>query len=109
MRDAIVQALIAQLEDQETWKPLPVQLELTKIRVDEARGLEAQYTEAEVHEALLVMNGDKAPGSDGYCITFWIFNLDIVKEELMGMFREFHETGRFVMALNSTFRCFFDR
>ena len=36
-------------------------------------------------------------------MTFWFFCWDVMKVEIMGFFREFHERGRFVKSLNATF------
>ena len=43
----------------------------------------------EVFEAVFELNGEKVLGSDGFPITFWQFNWDFVKEDLMGFFNEF--------------------
>ena len=49
------------------------------------------------------MNGDKAPGLDGFTSAFWQFCWDIVKHKVMGFFAKFHSFGRFERSLNSTF------
>ena len=36
-------------------------------------------------------------------MAFWLFGWDVVKGEIMGFFREFHERGKFVKSLNATF------
>ncbi|RVX19375.1 putative ribonuclease H protein [Vitis vinifera] len=46
---------------------------------------------------------DKALGPDGFTMAFWLFSWDLVKAEIMGFFKEFHERGRFVKSLNATF------
>ncbi|WJZ96624.1 hypothetical protein VitviT2T_015290 [Vitis vinifera] len=83
---------------------------LSKIKVngtwidgEEAARLEEAFTEEEVFSALLDLNGDKAPGPDRFSLSFWQFSWDFVKEEVMGFLKEFHEHGRFVRSLNSTF------
>ena len=57
----------------------------------------------EVFIALSDLNGDKAPGPDGFTIAFWQFSWDIVKNDVMRMFTDFFETGKFVKNLNTTF------
>ena len=69
----------------------------------EARGLGEVFSEAEVLSALMELNGDKAPGSDGFTSAFWQFSWDFVKPDMMKFFNEFFERGRFVRSLNSTF------
>ena len=68
---------------------------------EEAR-LEEAFSVNEVVSALCDLSRDKAPGPDGYSLAFWQSSWDLVKE-VMGFFREFHEHGRFVKSLNSTF------
>ena len=46
--------------------------------------------EDEVHSALMDMNGDMAPGPDGFIVAFWQCCWEFVKEEVLGMFKEFH-------------------
>ena len=57
----------------------------------------------EVFIALSDLNGDKAPGPDGFTIAFWQFSWNIVKNDVMRMFTDFFETGKFVKNLNTTF------
>ncbi|RVW86416.1 Transposon TX1 uncharacterized 149 kDa protein [Vitis vinifera] len=61
------------------------------------------FMEEEVHSALRDMNGDKAPGPDGFTGAFWQFCWEFVKEEVMEMFKEFHEHNTFLKSLNATF------
>ena len=53
--------------------------------------------------ALFDLSDDKARGLDGYSLAFWQSSWDLVKEKVMGFFHDFHEHGRFVRSLNSTF------
>ncbi|RVW89824.1 Transposon TX1 uncharacterized 149 kDa protein [Vitis vinifera] len=69
----------------------------------DADALEVPFTEEEVHDALVGCSGDKAPGPDGFTMSFWQFAWDFVKEDVMRFFREFHEHGKFVKRLNTTF------
>ncbi|RVW55173.1 hypothetical protein CK203_066945 [Vitis vinifera] len=41
------------------------------ISQQEAESLEIPFAEIEIHSALMEMNGDKAPGSDGFTVAFW--------------------------------------
>ena len=50
-----------------------------------------QFTEEEVFAALMDMNGDKAPGLDGFTSAFWQSSWELVKEEIMELFREFYD------------------
>ena len=65
--------------------------------------LELPFMEEEVHSALMDMNGDKAPGPDGFTGAFWQFCWEFVKEKVLEMFKEFHEHNAFLKSLNTTF------
>ena len=45
----------------------------------EARSLEALFGEEEILSAIKEMNGDKAPGSDGFSLAFWKESWHFVK------------------------------
>ena len=78
-------------------------LDFNRIDGEDAARLEEAFTEEEVFSALSDLNGDKAPGPDGFSLSFWKFSWDFAKEEVMGFLKEFHEHDRFVRSLNSTF------
>ena len=61
------------------------------------------FTEDEIHAALMEMNGDKTPGPDGFTMAFWQSCWDFAKEEILEMFKEFHEHSSFLKSLNNTF------
>ena len=42
-------------------------------------------------------------GSDGFIVAFWQFSWDVVKLDIMNLYKEFHKCGKFVSSLNSTF------
>ena len=65
--------------------------------------MEEAFSEEEVWAAISELNGDKAPGPDGFPLAFWSFSWDFVKVEVMGFFKEFHEQGKFVRSINATF------
>ncbi|RVW41216.1 Retrovirus-related Pol polyprotein from type-1 retrotransposable element R2 [Vitis vinifera] len=73
------------------------------ISLQDAESLETPFAENEIHSALMEMNGDKAPGPDGFTVAFWQDAWDFAKEEIMEMFKEFHEHSSFVKSLNNTF------
>ena len=98
----IVKAFKELLGDPGGWKASPEGLNFSRLNDLEASSLEVPFTE-EVHVALADMNGDKAPGLDGFTVAFWQFGWDVVKSDIMGLFSDFHEHERFVRSLNSTF------
>ncbi|RVX10846.1 hypothetical protein CK203_018175 [Vitis vinifera] len=70
---------------------------------NEAEVLEQPFTEEEIHSALMEMNGDKAPGPDGFTVAFWQSCWDFVKEEIVDLFKEFFDKKSFAKSLNTTF------
>ncbi|RVW65780.1 hypothetical protein CK203_007245 [Vitis vinifera] len=65
--------------------------ELKQLNSREAENLEVPFSEEEIHFALMEMRGDKAPGPDGFTMAFWQDCWDVVKEEVMELFKEFFE------------------
>ncbi|RVW26746.1 hypothetical protein CK203_108374 [Vitis vinifera] len=56
-----------------------------------------------IQTALMEMNGDKAPGPDGFSVFFWQCCWDFVKEEILEFFKEFHDQNTFLKSINNTF------
>ncbi|RVW87760.1 Transposon TX1 uncharacterized 149 kDa protein [Vitis vinifera] len=99
----VVRAYQDLLSDPGGWHPSMSSLEFDSIGREEAARLEEMFSVEEVYLALSELNGDKAPGPDGFPIAFWQFCWDFVKDEIMGFFKDFFERGKFVRSLNSTF------
>ena len=68
-----------------------------------ANSLEVMFSEEEIFAALSSCYGDKAPGPYGFTMAFWLFCWDVVKSDILGLFREFYLHGTFSRSLNSTF------
>ena len=68
---------------------------------DSASNLEVMFFEKEIFAALSSCCGDKAPGPDGFTMVFWLFCWDVVKSDILGLFREFYLHGTFQKSLNS--------
>ncbi|RVW39477.1 Transposon TX1 uncharacterized 149 kDa protein [Vitis vinifera] len=90
-------------QEEEGWRPSVDGISFMRLDNSEAKGLENPFSEEEVFAALTDLGKDKAPGPDGFTMAFWLFGWDVVKVEIIGLFREFHERGRFVKSLNATF------
>ena len=65
--------------------------------------LDRAFTKEEVFEAVKQMNGDKAPGPDGFSLAFFQACWVILKADLMQVFHQFHEHGTFEKSINATF------
>ena len=103
VRTGIADAFKQLLTKDSKWKADIGGLILNQISQQEADTLELPFTEDEVHSALMDMNGDKAPGPDGFMVAFWQCCWEFVKEEVLEMFKEFHEQNAFLKSLNNTF------
>ena len=59
------------LTDPGEWHPSMEGLDFNRIDGEVAARLEEAFTEEEVFSALSNLNGDKAPGLDGFSLSFW--------------------------------------
>jgi hypothetical protein len=86
-----------------SWRPKMDNMEFDRLNVEEASSLEAPFEESEVREVIKGMDRDKAPGPDGFSMAFFQDCWEVVKEDFMAVFEEFHARGKFVKSINSTF------
>jgi hypothetical protein len=90
-------------EEQCQWRLRVDGLVFDQIPDHEAGWLEREFEEEEVRKVVLAMEGDKVWGPDGFSIAFFQVCWEVVKEDIMKIFREFHAEGKFEASLNSTF------
>ena len=103
VREGVANAFQQLLSENSDWKADIEGLHLKQISQQKAELLELLFPESEVLAGLMDMNGDKALGSDGFTVAFWQSCRDFVKEEILDMFKEFHEQSSFVRSLNNMF------
>ena len=103
VREGVVNAFQQLLLEEQSWKADIEGMQLQRLSNAKAEGLEQPFTKAEIHAALMGMNGDKAPGPDGFTVAFWQFCWEFTKEEIVDLFKEFFEEKSFAKSLNSTF------
>ncbi|WKA05140.1 hypothetical protein VitviT2T_023123 [Vitis vinifera] len=103
VREGIANAFHQRLSEDVGWKADIEGIQLNRISQQEAKSLEIPFSENEIHSALMEMSGDKAPRPDGFTMAFWQSSWEFVKEEILEMFKEFHEQGSFLKSLNNTF------
>ncbi len=72
------------------WRPSLDGLKFTCLDSSEAVWLQKPFQE-EIFQALLSMEVDKAPGPNGFAISFFRACWSIVKVDLMNFFHNFHE------------------
>ncbi|RVW16447.1 Transposon TX1 uncharacterized 149 kDa protein [Vitis vinifera] len=103
VREGIVKAFQHQLREKPGWRADLEGLHLKSLDHSEAEALEVPFTEEEIFAALMDMNGDKAPGLDGFTVAFWQACWDFAKEEIVELFKELYDQKSFTKSLNATF------
>ena len=84
-------------------RPLLYGLEFISLETEDVQWLERQFDEEEITEVIKGFNGDKAPGPDGFPLSFFQHCWSIVKDDMLAVFREFHSQCSFERSLNATF------
>ena len=76
------------------WRPNINGLNFKELGEGLASSLGVMFSKEEIFAILSNCCGDKAPGLNGFTMTFWLFCWDVVKSEILDLFREFylHET-----------------
>ena len=103
IQKGIVDEFKGHLSEPGLWRPAFPSISLKELGTDDADSLEVRFSEEEVSTAIAGLNGEKAPGPDGFPIAFWSFSWEFVKDEVMEFFKEFYERKKFVKSLNATF------
>ena len=78
-------------------------LDWSPISEESAISLVAPFTEEEISKALFQMDRDKAPGPDGFTIAVFQDCWDVIKEDLVRVFAEFHRSGVINQSTNASF------
>jgi len=86
-----------------SWRPRVDGLSFISIEENESFWLERDFEEKEVRDVIRELNGDKAPGPDGFTMAFFQKCWDILKYDIMAVFAEFHSRGKFEKSFNDTF------
>ena len=72
IKDGLVDAFQNLLSALGGWSPPPLpDLDFNGIGSEEAARLEETFSEEEIWTAISGLNSDKAPGPDGFSLTFW--------------------------------------
>jgi len=89
--------------EQSMWLPRVDGLSFSSIDVEERIWLERDFEEQEVWEVVRDLNGDKAPGPDGFTMAFFQKCWGVLKQDIMAVFSEFHNSCQFEKSFNVTF------
>ena len=65
--------------------------------------LERAFEEGGVFEVVKGVNSDRALGPDGFTIAFFQTCWDVLKEDIITVFHDFHTRGKFERSLNAMF------
>jgi len=74
--------------------------DVPRINEEENKMLIAEFTEREVREVIFQMKHNKALGPDGFPMEIFQVFWSLIKNDLMAMFREFHEGNLLLFNLN---------
>ncbi|KAJ9693494.1 hypothetical protein PVL29_012324 [Vitis rotundifolia] len=78
-------------------------LDWSPISEESASRLDSPFTEEEISKAIFQLDRDKAPGPDGFTIAVFQDCWDVVKEDLVRVFAEFHRSGIINQSTNASF------
>ena len=70
VREGVVNSFQQMLSEDMVWQADIGNIQVGRISQQEAESLEIPFVEIEIHLALMEMNGDKAPGPDGFTVSF---------------------------------------
>lgn len=65
--------------------------------------LETAFMEEKIMHGLKFCNGNKDPGPDDFSMKFLQVFWDLLKEDIMAIFKDLHTSGKFVKSINTTF------
>ncbi|RVW34855.1 Transposon TX1 uncharacterized 149 kDa protein [Vitis vinifera] len=78
-------------------------LDWSPILEESALRLDSPFIEEEISKAIFQLDRDKAPGPDGFTITVFQDCWDVIKEDLVRVFAEFHRSGIINQSTNASF------
>ena len=84
-------------------RPMLDGINFNSLDEEEAAWLERPFDEEEIFEVVIAFNGDKAPGLDGFPLSFFQHCWHIVKADILAAAQEFHTHSQFERSLNATF------
>ena len=78
-------------------------LDFARIEEEERQFLEKEFMKEEVIQVLREMEGDKAPGPDGFTMAFFQKCWSVVEKDVMDVFDYFHRHSMFERYTNASF------
>ena len=103
VKQKVVQFYTSLYQEQESWRPTVDGLEFDMISEEEQALLERKFDREEVLQVVKDLQGDKAPGPDGFTMAFFQKCWSVIEEDMMGFFEEVHTYCKFERSLNASF------
>ena len=83
------------------WRPFVEGLEFDYIRDMERVWLERKFEREEILQVVSELEGDKAPGPDGFTMVFYHHYWRVVEKDVLTVFEEFFQHYKFEKSLNA--------
>ena len=90
-------------KETEQWRPFVEGLEFDRIGNIERLWLERKFEREEILQVVSDLDGDKAPGPDGFTTAFYHHCWRVVEKDVLAVFEEFFQRCKFKKSLNATF------
>jgi hypothetical protein len=74
--------------------------DIPQVSQEENEILTREFTESEVREAMFQMEHNKAPGPEGFPVEFYQVFWEVIKDDLLALFSEFHREDLNLFSLN---------
>ncbi|XP_075645160.1 uncharacterized protein LOC142616177 [Castanea sativa] len=103
VRSQIVHFYQELYKETEVGRPSMDGLEFASIEEDDRVLLEKEFSKEEVFQVLKEMEGDKAPGPDGFTMAFFQKCWSVVERDVMDFFEDFYSHSSFERSLNALF------
>jgi hypothetical protein len=103
VKQQIVQFYSSLYQENEPWRPVVDGLAFDSIGTDARVHLERPFELEEVLQVLKDVQGDKAPGLDGFTMAFFQKCWSVLEKDVMDFFGEVHAYCKFEKSLNTTF------
>jgi len=86
----VVQFYKTLYQEFEEWRPFVEGLEFDQIEEAERGWMERRFEKDEIIQVVRDMEGDKAPGKDGFFMAFFHHCLRVVESDVLAVFEEFY-------------------
>ena len=103
VKQQIVNFYSSLYQENESWRPMADGLSFYSIGAAARVHIERPFELEEVLQVLKDVQGDKAPGPDGFTMVFFQQCWSVLEKDVMDFFGEVHMHGKFEKSLNATF------